>query len=106
MSCSPEVPDVPSLQALAGPSMLVAEVRTVRELAETDWAQQRGLMAEVAAGLPVPAAPWQSSAGMVGAPHDIAAYGRDNADVLAGFLGLGSDDVQQLTAAGVLRSTG
>jgi crotonobetainyl-CoA:carnitine CoA-transferase CaiB-like acyl-CoA transferase len=98
------VPDGPSLHALAGPWMLVGDVRTLRELAETEWAQQRGLMTEVAPGLSVPAAPWQSSTGTVRAPHDIATYGRDNAAVLAEFLGLGSEDVQELTAAGVLRS--
>jgi crotonobetainyl-CoA:carnitine CoA-transferase CaiB-like acyl-CoA transferase len=103
-----QVPDVPSLHALAGPGVFVAEVRTLRELAESEWAQQRGLMTEVAPGLPVPAAPWQSSAGPVGGPRDVATYGRDNAAVLADFLGLGSEDLQELvhelTVSGVLRS--
>jgi CoA:oxalate CoA-transferase len=99
-----QVPDAPSLRALAGPWMLVAEVRTVRELADTEWAQQRELMTEVAPGISVPAAPWQTSGAPIGSPHDIAMYGRDNAAVLGEFLGLGSEDVQQLTASGVLRS--
>jgi CoA:oxalate CoA-transferase len=99
-----KVADLPSLLALAGPTMFAAGVRTVRDLAETQWAQQRGLMSEVAPGLPVPAAPWQSSAGPIGAPHDIAAFGRDNAAVLGNFLGLSDEEIAQLTAAGALRA--
>jgi crotonobetainyl-CoA:carnitine CoA-transferase CaiB-like acyl-CoA transferase len=99
-----KVPDAASLHALAGPWMLVADVRTMRDLADTEWAQQRELMTEVAPGVSVPAAPWRSSGAPIGAPHDIATYGRDNAALLAEFLGLGNEDVQQLTASGVLRS--
>ena len=93
-----------NLHALAGPWMLVADVRTVRELADTEWAQQRELMTEVAPGVSVPAAPWRTSGGAIGSPADIATYGRDNAAVLAEFIGLGDGDVQELTASGVLRS--
>jgi crotonobetainyl-CoA:carnitine CoA-transferase CaiB-like acyl-CoA transferase len=99
-----QVPDEASLQARVGPGMFVAEVRSLRDLASTEWARQRGLMTEVAPGLPVPAAPWQSSAATLGARQDVAGYGRDNAAVLAEFLGLGDEDVQHLTATGVLRS--
>src|SRR5262249_26261217 len=46
--------DFAALAAVLGPWMLAAPVRSVAELAGTQWAAYRGLTAEVAPGLPVP----------------------------------------------------
>jgi crotonobetainyl-CoA:carnitine CoA-transferase CaiB-like acyl-CoA transferase len=54
--------DFPALEAVLGPWVLAAPVRSVADLAGTKWATHRGLTAEVAPGLPVPAAAWRASA--------------------------------------------
>jgi CoA:oxalate CoA-transferase len=97
--------DFPALEAVLGPWMLAAPVRSVAELAGTQWATHRGLTAEVAKGLPVPAAAWQASASRVGVRPEVSALGADNRSVLAG-VGYRADDIDALYKSGVLRQRG
>jgi crotonobetainyl-CoA:carnitine CoA-transferase CaiB-like acyl-CoA transferase len=95
--------DFPALEAVLGPRMLAAPVRSVAELAGTPWASHRGLTAEVAPGLPVPAAAWQASASRIGVRPSVSALGADNHSVLA-EAGFTSGDIDALQASGALRS--
>jgi crotonobetainyl-CoA:carnitine CoA-transferase CaiB-like acyl-CoA transferase len=89
--------------ALGDPWMLAAQLRSLGELARTEWAQQRHLTAEVRPGLPVPAAPWQSDGADIGTAPWVADRGEHNAEVLT-ELGLDPAVIDTLTTAGVLRA--
>jgi crotonobetainyl-CoA:carnitine CoA-transferase CaiB-like acyl-CoA transferase len=91
----------PRFAALDDPRLLASHVRSVADLADTEWAVARRLTVEVAPGLPVPAAPWQTSGASIGNPHSIAALGGDNRTVLS-ELGYSDDDIDALREAGVL----
>jgi crotonobetainyl-CoA:carnitine CoA-transferase CaiB-like acyl-CoA transferase len=94
--------DFPALEAVLGPWMLAAPVRSVAELAGTPWASHRGLTAEVVPGLPVPAAAWQASGSRIGVRPVVSALGADNSGVLSDA-GYASGDIDALHAAGTLR---
>jgi CoA:oxalate CoA-transferase len=95
--------DFASLEAsIDDPWMLAAPVRSTAAFAATDWATERGLTTEVAPGLPVPAAPWQSSETTIGVPTSVSALGADNRAVLV-EAGYPNDEIDDLTRAGVLR---
>jgi len=85
--------------------MMAAPVRSVAELADTQWAACRGLTAEVAPGLPVPAAAWRASGSHVGVRPEISALGGDNRAVLA-QAGYSADDIEALHMSGALRRSG
>ena len=95
--------DFAALQAVLGPWMLAAPVRSVAELSRTPWASHRGLTAEVVPGLPVPAAAWRASASSIGVRPQVSGPGADNRSVLAG-IGYGPGDIDALLQAGALRS--
>ena len=77
-----------------------AELRSIHDLADTDWAETRGLFAETTTGIPVPA---RSAAGAgIGTGGYVAARGADNRAVLRDVLGLDRAEVQRLTDDGVL----
>ena len=97
--------DFAALEAVLGPWMLAAPVRSVAELARTQWAAGRGLTAEVAPGLPVPAAAWQASASNIGVRPEISARGADNCAVLA-RAGYSAGDIDALHTSGALRRQG
>jgi CoA:oxalate CoA-transferase len=86
--------------------MLAGPVRALADLAQSDWAQHRGLIAEVAPGLPIPAAPWQSDGADVGVTGPVAAMGADNRAVLTEIGGYGAAEIDALIEIGVLRSAG
>ena len=89
--------------ALGDPWFLAAQLRSVGELAETEWAAHRGLTVEVRPGLPVPAAPWRSDGATIGAAPAVADRGADNHDVLV-ELGLDDAAIAALADTGVLRA--
>ena len=63
-----EVPDFPTLESrMETFGFLVAEVRTVAEVADTPWAREREVFREVEPGVRVTATPFRSSTGGVGA---------------------------------------
>ena len=94
--------DFPALEAVLGPWVLAAPVRSLAELADTPWAVHRGLTAEVAPGLPVPAAAWQASASRIGVRPVISGLGADNRSVLA-ETGYSTGDIDALHESGALR---
>jgi crotonobetainyl-CoA:carnitine CoA-transferase CaiB-like acyl-CoA transferase len=94
-------PNAASIEAVLDPSMLAGPVRSVADLAESDWARHRGLTVEVAPGLPVPAAPWQSDGSSVGVGGEVASLGAHNREVLT-EIGYGPSEIDALVAAGVL----
>ncbi len=87
----------------AAPDLLVAQVRSVAELAETEWAEQRGLFAEVRPGLRVPAAPWRSSGAEIGVGPLVSGLGADNRAALADW-GVADGEIDALYASGALHA--
>ncbi len=77
-----QVPDYPTLQALlADTTLATGEVRTVSELADTDWARRRNAFVEVHPGLRVPAVPYRSSARPVGVSGPPPRHGEHTEEV-------------------------
>lgn len=81
-------------------ALTTAELRSVRELAETDWAKHRELFMTTESGIPIPARPAMGAG--IGTSGYLAARGADNRAVLADVLGLPDDELDALTASGVL----
>jgi crotonobetainyl-CoA:carnitine CoA-transferase CaiB-like acyl-CoA transferase len=97
------VPDFATMERmLEGQTMLVAEVRSVADLATTPWARHRGLTEEVLPGLPLPAAPWRSDRAHIGVSGPPAAAGSHNREVLA-ELGYAPGEIDELEASGAVR---
>jgi CoA:oxalate CoA-transferase len=90
-----------ALEAALDARMLVAQVRSLPALAETEWAAQRGLLTEVAPGLPVPAAPWKTDGGDVGVRVTVPRSGADNVAVLT-EAGCSADEIDALRASGAI----
>ncbi|WP_419552368.1 CaiB/BaiF CoA transferase family protein [Candidatus Poriferisodalis sp.] len=91
--------------------VMAAEVRTVPELAATDWAQERGAFVDVVAGeaavpLTVPQSPWRFAGADAGAPPGAVAgdRGQHNREVLAELAGLDAAAIDKLEADGVVSS--
>ncbi|MEL7157667.1 MAG: CoA transferase [Actinomycetota bacterium] len=79
-----------------------AELRSIDELAQSDWARERNLFTDTSMGVAVPT---RSAGGAgIGTTGRVAARGADNADVLGQLLGLDADAVGGLAARGVLSS--
>jgi CoA:oxalate CoA-transferase len=90
------------LAAVRGAGLAASPIRPFTELAASEWAAYRGLLAEAAPGIEAPAAPWRSSAADIGLRRPAGALGADTAAVLADLLGLGPDDVDRLRADGAV----
>jgi crotonobetainyl-CoA:carnitine CoA-transferase CaiB-like acyl-CoA transferase len=94
--------------AFASEELAVGVVRTVRELAATDWAAERGAFAEVddrgGASVRVPQAPWRFSDARAEVAGPPAYRGEHNREVLGELLGLDAAELDRLAAAGVLSS--
>jgi crotonobetainyl-CoA:carnitine CoA-transferase CaiB-like acyl-CoA transferase len=82
--------------------LMVAEIRTLADAARSAWARDRGVIAEVEPGLEVPAAPWRSAHASIGTRGSAPRRGAHNHDVLASWVGLAPDEIQQLEACGAL----
>ncbi|MDA8047304.1 MAG: CaiB/BaiF CoA-transferase family protein [Actinomycetota bacterium] len=94
--------DLAALERALGPGPMVAQVRSLPELAATEWARHRGLMREVSPGNPVPAAPWRSDTSEVGAAPLVRSMGADNRAVLS-EAGFSASEVDELYRLGALR---
>ncbi|MEO7371105.1 MAG: CoA transferase [Ilumatobacteraceae bacterium] len=83
-------------------------MRSLRELAGTDWAKERGAVVEVSdrggATVRLPNTPWHFASGDVGLRGEPRYRGEDNRAVLAELLELGDDELDRLESAGVLSS--
>ena len=100
------MPDFPTLEErfeLFG--FLVSEVRTVQELAETPWAEEREVFVEVEPGARVAAAPFRSNHATIGVRGPAPRFGQHTRAVLAERCGLTADDLAQLEADGVIHSS-
>jgi crotonobetainyl-CoA:carnitine CoA-transferase CaiB-like acyl-CoA transferase len=88
--------------AVRNAGLAASPVRPFTDLAASEWATHRGLLAEAAPGVRAPAAPWRSSSAAIGLRRAARALGADTADVLAELLGLGPDDLGRLRAQGAI----
>ena len=83
---------------------LVAEVRTVAEVAATPWAAERAVFEEVEPGATVPARPFRARHASVGAQGRAPRLGEHTRAVLAERLGLDAASLDELEADGVITS--
>jgi crotonobetainyl-CoA:carnitine CoA-transferase CaiB-like acyl-CoA transferase len=80
----------------------VGVVRTVPELAETEWAKEREAVAEPVPGVRFPRVPFRSSSGEVGARARAPMRGEHNEEVLRRLLGVEQDVLDALRERGAL----
>ncbi len=102
-----QFPDFPTLEArldLFG--FLVAEVRTVQQLADTPWAREREVFVEVEPGARVTATPYRSDRATIGVRGPAPRFGEHTRAVLAERCGLTDDELARLETEGVIRSSG
>jgi CoA:oxalate CoA-transferase len=102
------VPDGEALEArFAQFSLAVGSVRSVRDIADSDWARERDAIVSVddrgGGTLRIPNAPWKFSDARDVGVHGTPRYrGEDNAEVLTDVLGMSDDEISGLVDAGVL----
>ena len=81
-------------------------VRSIGDVADTQWARERGAIAEVddrrGGTVRIPQAPWRFSDAETGVRGVPAWRGEHNREVLQEFLGLNEDALEQLKANGTL----
>jgi CoA:oxalate CoA-transferase len=100
-----QVPDFPTLEARFEQfGFLVAEVRTVQELAETPWARERDVFVEVEPGARVTGAPFRSDGATIGVRAPAPRFAEHTRAVLAERCGLTADDLDRLEADGIIPS--
>ena len=96
--------EIEDVMAEAGLAMGV--VRTMSELADTDWAHDRNAIIDAddryGSTFRVPNAPWVFSGSDVSTRGVPKFRGEDNAEVLQQLAGVTPEEVEQLTASGVL----
>ncbi len=95
--------------AIGVKSVMAAEVRTVNELAKTDWADERGAFVDAVAGtaavpITVPQSPWRFADARAGAAHGVVVgdRGQHNREVLADLADLDDATIDKLEADGVI----
>ena len=97
------VPDFPTLEAkLEAFGFLVAEVRSVAQVAETPWAAERAVFREIEPGVQVTASPFRSSGAAVGVRGRAPRLGEHTRAVLRDRLGVSEAELDDLERAGVL----
>ena len=96
--------EIEDVMAEAGLAMGV--VRTMSELADTEWAEDRNVIIDAddryGSTFRVPNAPWVFSGSDVSTRGIPKFRGEDNAEVLQQLAGVSPEEVEQLTASGVL----
>ncbi len=104
------VPDVEALEAICSKYRLaVGAIRSVREVSDSDWADERAAVVEVndrgGGTFRVPNAPWKfSDAPDVGVHGEPRYRGEDNAEILRDVLGYDDAHIADLVEQGVLSS--
>ena len=103
------VPDARTLEERCDSlSLAMGVLRSVRELAESEWAVARGAIVEVddrgGGSVRIPNAPWHFTNGVVGTGGVPRYRGEDNREVLQSLLGLDQDTLDRLERSGVLSS--
>jgi crotonobetainyl-CoA:carnitine CoA-transferase CaiB-like acyl-CoA transferase len=91
---------------MAAVGLAMGVVRTMDELAQTDWAKERNVIVHAddrsGSSFRVPNSPWMFSGSDTGTRGIPKFRGEDNEEVLSRFVGLTHEDVERLTAEGVL----
>ena len=94
--------------ALAEHGLAMGVLRSVREVADSDWAREREAIVEVpdrgGGTVRIPNSPWQFSDAESGVRGQPAYRGEHNREVLAELCGLGDEELDALEADGVLSS--
>jgi crotonobetainyl-CoA:carnitine CoA-transferase CaiB-like acyl-CoA transferase len=94
--------------ALAEQGLAMGVLRSVREVADSDWARERDAIVEVpdrrGGGIRIPNSPWHFSAAESGVRGQPSYRGEHNREVLAELCGLSDADLDRLEAEGVLSS--
>lgn len=87
-------------QQLATHKLAVGRLRSVAEVADTDWAKQRNAFIEVDdrgdGKVKLPNSPWQFSGSDTSIRGAVKYRGEDNAEVLSSLLGLNETQIQDL----------
>jgi crotonobetainyl-CoA:carnitine CoA-transferase CaiB-like acyl-CoA transferase len=95
---------------LARQRIAVGRLRDVTELADTDWAAERGAVVEVSdrggGRVRIPNSPWHFSDSDTSVRGETRYRGEDNAEVLGSLLGLSPDEIQRLAESGVIVARG
>jgi CoA:oxalate CoA-transferase len=95
-------------EAMAPYGLATGRLRSARELADTDWAKERGAVVEVSdrggGVVRVPNAPWYFDGVHAELRGEPRYRGEDNHAVLGELLGLGAAELDRLEADGVLSS--
>lgn len=94
-------------EAIGVSTVLVAEIRTVPELAATDWAAERGAFVDVDIGngstVTVPQAPWRYRGATSGVQAEKLGFrGDHNREVLTELLGASDAEIDALDESGVI----
>ena len=102
-----KVPDFATLEALFEPfAFLVAEVRTVAELADTAWAAERDVFTEVEPGARLATAPFRSDQSAIGVRGPAPRFAEHTRAVLHERLDLDDDELDRLELDGVIITQG
>ena len=101
--------DAAAVEAAIGPrGVLAAEMRTVPELAATDWAAERGAFVDIDTGrgemITVPQSPWRFQDVDAGVAAFVGYRGQHNREVLTDLLGLSASELDALEAESVISS--
>lgn len=93
-------------KAIGVSTVLAAEVRSTKELSETDWANERGAFVEVDTGrgktVTVPQAPWRFRSAETGVGTSAGYRGQHNTDVLKELAGADDAELAALNESGVI----
>ncbi|MEO6123000.1 MAG: CoA transferase [Ilumatobacteraceae bacterium] len=103
------LPDPDAVEAALDPhGLAVGTLRSVRDIAASEWAVERGAIVEVpdrsGGKIRVPNSPWEFSESSTGVSGEPKFRGEDNEAVLREVLGLAPEAVAQLDSDGVLSS--
>ena len=103
------IPDAATFEERCSANNLaVGRMRSARDLADSDWAAERGAIAEVSdrgdGTIRIPNPPWHFSGAEVGFRSQAKYRGEDNRAVLADVLGYDDATIDGLEADGVLSS--
>jgi crotonobetainyl-CoA:carnitine CoA-transferase CaiB-like acyl-CoA transferase len=102
-------PDPDALEAaLAEQGLAMGVLRSVRQVADSDWARQREAIVDVpdrgGGTIRIPNSPWRFSDADAGVRGQPAYRGEHNREVLAELCGLRDDELDALEADGVVSS--